>query len=148
LAHPEARSLLGTPRNVASPQEQDQVWQEFAGNEALLAPPSRQAARTQGGLSQVNPFYDPTTRGFSESARAFSGRRRTFRSILRSSDRVAKPTFENGMSLRFRNRDEFSLVFFSSDSRMARLVQHFTVINVMAWSLLSQATVRSDSIPK
>jgi hypothetical protein len=35
LAHPEARSLLGTPREAAPRQEQDQAWQEFAGNKAL-----------------------------------------------------------------------------------------------------------------
>jgi hypothetical protein len=35
LAHPKASSLLGTPRNAAPRQKQDQAWQEFAGNEAL-----------------------------------------------------------------------------------------------------------------
>src|ERR1700677_2179335 len=38
LAHPEASSFLGPPSDAAPPpQEQHQVWQEFAGNEALLA---------------------------------------------------------------------------------------------------------------
>src|ERR1700727_2707095 len=37
LAHPEASSLLGNPRDVAPRQEQDPAWQEFAGNEGLLA---------------------------------------------------------------------------------------------------------------
>jgi hypothetical protein len=37
LAHPEARSLLGAPHDPALRQEQAQAWQEFAGNEALLA---------------------------------------------------------------------------------------------------------------
>src|ERR1700691_3221939 len=37
LAHPEARSLLGTPCEAAPEQEQDQAWQKFAGNKALLA---------------------------------------------------------------------------------------------------------------
>jgi putative transcriptional regulator len=38
LAHPEAGSLLGSCRSAAArQQEPDQVWREFAGNQALLA---------------------------------------------------------------------------------------------------------------
>jgi len=52
LAHPEASSLLGTPRNAAPPQE-DQAWQKFAGNEALLAR-HQVKPRELEVLSQVN----------------------------------------------------------------------------------------------
>src|SRR3984957_2019331 len=53
LAHPEARSFLGTPRDAAPPQEQDQAWQEFTGNEALLAR-HQVKPRELEVLSQVN----------------------------------------------------------------------------------------------
>jgi transcriptional regulator with XRE-family HTH domain len=53
LAHPEASSLLGTPRNAAPRQEQDQAWQEFAGNQALLAL-HQVKPRELEVLSQVN----------------------------------------------------------------------------------------------
>src|SRR5580704_11996483 len=53
LAHPEASSLLGAPRDVAPRQEQDQAWQEFAGNEALLAR-HQVMPRELKVLSQVN----------------------------------------------------------------------------------------------
>jgi transcriptional regulator with XRE-family HTH domain len=53
LAHPEASSLLGTPRNVAPRQEQDQAWQQFAGNKALLAR-HQVKSRELKVLSQVN----------------------------------------------------------------------------------------------
>src|SRR5271156_4100139 len=36
LAHPEASSLVATPRNAA-PRQDRAVWQEFARNKALLA---------------------------------------------------------------------------------------------------------------
>jgi transcriptional regulator with XRE-family HTH domain len=53
LAHPEASSLLGTPRNAAPRQKQAQAWQEFAGNEALLAR-HQVKPRELKVLSQVN----------------------------------------------------------------------------------------------
>ena len=53
LAHPEASSLMGTPRNAAPRQERDQAWQEFAGNEALLAR-HQVKPRELKVLSQVN----------------------------------------------------------------------------------------------
>jgi hypothetical protein len=53
LAHPEARSLLGTPRDATPRQKQDQAWQEFAGNEALLAR-HQVKPRELEILSQVN----------------------------------------------------------------------------------------------
>ena len=53
LAHPEARSFLGTPSDAAPPQDQDQAWQEFAGNEALLAR-HQVKPRELEMLSQVN----------------------------------------------------------------------------------------------
>ena len=53
LAHPEARSFLGTPRDAAPPQEPDQAWQEFTGNEALLAR-HQVKPRELEVLSQVN----------------------------------------------------------------------------------------------
>ena len=37
LAHPEASSLVGTPRKSAPGKDHDQVWQKFAGNKRLLA---------------------------------------------------------------------------------------------------------------
>jgi len=52
LAHPEASSLLGTPRNAATRQE-DQAWQKFAGNEVLLAR-HQVKPRELEVLSQVN----------------------------------------------------------------------------------------------
>ena len=53
LAHPEASSLFGTTRSVAPRQEQDQAWQEFAGNKALLAR-HQVKPRELKVLSQVN----------------------------------------------------------------------------------------------
>jgi transcriptional regulator with XRE-family HTH domain len=53
LAHPEASSLLGTPRSAGPRQERDQAWQEFAGNEALLAR-HQIKPRELEVLSQVN----------------------------------------------------------------------------------------------
>jgi transcriptional regulator with XRE-family HTH domain len=53
LAHPEASSFLGTTCEPAPPQEQDQAWQEFAGNEALLAR-HQVKPRELEVLSQVN----------------------------------------------------------------------------------------------
>jgi hypothetical protein len=53
LAHPEASSLLGPLRNAAPRQEQDQAWQEFAGNDALLAR-HQVKPRELKVLSQVN----------------------------------------------------------------------------------------------
>ena len=53
LAHPEARSFLGAPCDATPPQEQDQAWQEFAGNEALLAR-HQVKPRELEVLSQVN----------------------------------------------------------------------------------------------
>jgi transcriptional regulator with XRE-family HTH domain len=53
LAHPEASSLLGTPRNTAPRRKQDQAWQEFTGNKALLAR-HRVKPRELKVLSQVN----------------------------------------------------------------------------------------------
>jgi transcriptional regulator with XRE-family HTH domain len=53
LAHPEASSLLGRPRNAAPRQEQDQAWQEFAGNKTLLAR-HQVKPRELKVLSQVN----------------------------------------------------------------------------------------------
>jgi transcriptional regulator with XRE-family HTH domain len=53
LAHPEARSLLGAPRDAPPRQEQDQAWHEFAGNEALLAR-HQVMPRELKVLSQVN----------------------------------------------------------------------------------------------
>jgi transcriptional regulator with XRE-family HTH domain len=37
LSHPEASSLLETTCKAVPRQDQDKAWQEFAGNEALLA---------------------------------------------------------------------------------------------------------------
>ena len=51
--HPEASLFLGTPHEAAPPQEQDQAWQEFAGNEALLAR-HQVKPRELEVLSQVN----------------------------------------------------------------------------------------------
>jgi len=53
LPHPEARSFLSIPRDAAPPQEQDQAWQEFAGNDALLAR-YQVKPRELEVLSQVN----------------------------------------------------------------------------------------------
>jgi transcriptional regulator with XRE-family HTH domain len=53
LAHPEASSLLGTPRSAAPRQGQDQAWQQFAGNKALLAR-HQVKSRELKVLSQVN----------------------------------------------------------------------------------------------
>jgi transcriptional regulator with XRE-family HTH domain len=53
LAHPEASALVGTPRNAAPGQKQDQAWQEFTGNEALLAR-HQVKPRELKVLSQVN----------------------------------------------------------------------------------------------
>jgi hypothetical protein len=53
LAHPEASALVGTPRDAAPRQERDQSWQEFAGNEALLAR-HQVKPRELKVLSQVN----------------------------------------------------------------------------------------------
>jgi hypothetical protein len=53
LAHPEASSPLGTPRNAALRQEQDQARQQFAGNKALLAR-HQVKSRELKVLSQVN----------------------------------------------------------------------------------------------
>src|ERR1700732_3038560 len=53
LAHPEARSLLGTPRAAAPPQDQDQAWRELASNETLLAR-HQVKPRELEILSQVN----------------------------------------------------------------------------------------------
>jgi hypothetical protein len=53
LAHPEARSFLSTPRDAAPPQEHDQAWHEFAGNDALLARHQVKPRELQV-LSQVN----------------------------------------------------------------------------------------------
>jgi len=53
LAHPEASSLLGTPRNVSPRQARDQAWQDFAGNEVLLAR-HQVKPRELKVLSQVN----------------------------------------------------------------------------------------------
>jgi transcriptional regulator with XRE-family HTH domain len=53
LAHPEASSLLGTRRNAAPRQEQDQAWQQFAGNKGLLAR-HQVKPRELKVLSQVN----------------------------------------------------------------------------------------------
>jgi len=36
LAHSEAPSLLGKPPDAVPRQQQDQTWQEFVGNKALL----------------------------------------------------------------------------------------------------------------
>jgi transcriptional regulator with XRE-family HTH domain len=53
LAHPEASALMGTARNAAPRQQRDQGWQEFAGNEALLAR-HQVKSRELKVLSQVN----------------------------------------------------------------------------------------------
>jgi transcriptional regulator with XRE-family HTH domain len=53
LAHPEASSLLGTPRNAEPRQERDQAWREFTGNKALLAR-HQVKSRELKVLSQVN----------------------------------------------------------------------------------------------
>jgi transcriptional regulator with XRE-family HTH domain len=53
LAHPEASSLLGPPRNAGPQQEQDHAFQKFAGNEALLAR-HQVKPRELKVLSQVN----------------------------------------------------------------------------------------------
>jgi len=53
LAHPEASSLLGTPSKAVTQQAPDQAWQEFAGNEALLAR-HQIKPRELKVLSQVN----------------------------------------------------------------------------------------------
>jgi transcriptional regulator with XRE-family HTH domain len=37
LAHPEASSLVSTPRKAAAREDHDHVWREFAGNKGLLA---------------------------------------------------------------------------------------------------------------
>jgi predicted cation transporter len=47
-------------------------------------------------------------------------------------DRVAKPHAKNGMSLRFHNRNEFSLVFFFTNLSHGTLSSAFTVFDVMA----------------
>jgi hypothetical protein len=62
LAHPEARSFLGTPRDVAPPQERYQAWQEFAGNETLLAR-HQVKPRELEVLSQVNLLGKATAPG-------------------------------------------------------------------------------------
>jgi transcriptional regulator with XRE-family HTH domain len=63
LAHPEARSFLGTPCDAAPPQEEeDQAWQEFAGNEALLAR-HQVKPRELKVLSQVNLLGKVTAPG-------------------------------------------------------------------------------------
>ena len=62
LAHPEARSLLGTPREAAPRQEQDQAWQEFAGNKALLVR-HQVKPRELKVLSQVNLLGKVTAPG-------------------------------------------------------------------------------------
>ena len=53
LAHPEASSLLGTPRTAAPRQAQDQAWHQFTGNKALLAR-HQVKSRELKVLSQVN----------------------------------------------------------------------------------------------
>jgi hypothetical protein len=62
LAHPEARSILGTPRAGEPPQEEDQAWQEFAGNEGLLAR-HQVKPRELEVLSQVNLLGKVTAPG-------------------------------------------------------------------------------------
>jgi transcriptional regulator with XRE-family HTH domain len=61
LAHPEARALLGTSRDAA-PRQQDQAWQEFAGNKALLAR-HQVRPRELKVLSQVNLLGKASARG-------------------------------------------------------------------------------------
>jgi transcriptional regulator with XRE-family HTH domain len=53
LAHPEASSLLPTPRAAVPRQGPDQAWHEFAGNAALLAR-HQVKPRELEVLSQVN----------------------------------------------------------------------------------------------
>lgn len=53
LAHPEASSIVGTPRSAAPRQGPDQAWEEFAGNKALLAR-HQVKPRELKVLSQVN----------------------------------------------------------------------------------------------
>jgi transcriptional regulator with XRE-family HTH domain len=62
LVHPEASSFLGAPRAVAPPHEQNQAWQEFAGNEALLTR-HQVKPRELEVLSQVNLLGKVTAPG-------------------------------------------------------------------------------------